>query len=69
MAPGVYDFTLAHEYDEDLTRYNLNYVKRAETVKVLAPTLVKEVPIVEKPDYVRLNKDNLQAVSHINLNR
>jgi len=34
IAPGLYDFTKAHGYDEDLVRYNLNYVKRPDNVKV-----------------------------------
>ena len=32
VAPGVYDFTKAHGYDEDLTRHNLNLVNRPNTV-------------------------------------
>ena len=32
VAPGVYDFTKAHGYDEDLTRHNLNIVNRPNTV-------------------------------------
>lgn len=65
----MYDFTKAHGYDEDLTRFNLNYVKRADSIKVLAPTLVKEIPVVEPPNYVEINKNFVQPVSKINLNR
>ena len=43
VAPNVYDFTKAHDYDEDIVRYNLNKVKRPSTAIVIAPPLVKEV--------------------------
>ena len=69
MAPGVYDFTKAHGYNEELTRHNLNYVKRPETATVIAPTLVKEVIKKEKPDFVMKNKTGLGEVNAINLNR
>ena len=29
---GVYDFTKAHNYDEELVKYNLNRVKRANDI-------------------------------------
>ena len=63
VSPGIYDFTKAYEYDEDLVRFNLNYVKRADSLKVIAPTLVKEIPPVEIPNFLKLNKNGLQAVS------
>ena len=69
MAPGYYDFTRAHGYDEDLTRHNLNYVKRPETAIVVAPTLVKEVKKKERPNFVQKNKTGLGEVSAINLKR
>ena len=69
MAPGVYDFTKAHDYDEDLVRHNLNLVKRPVTAHVIAPTLVKEIIKKEKPDFVSLNKIGLGEVSNINLKR
>ena len=69
VAPGQYDFTKAHGYDEDLTRWNLNYVKRPDTAHIIAPTLIKVVPPKEKPDFVRLNRTGLGEVSSINLKR
>ena len=69
VEPGVFDFTKAHGYNEDLTRYNLNYVKRPDTAHILAPTLIKEVIKKEKPDFVRTNKTGLGEVSSINLKR
>lgn len=69
VAPGLFDFTKAHGYDEELTRYNLNYVKRPDTAQILAPTLIKEVKKKEKPDFVRTNKTGLGEVSSINLKR
>ena len=67
VAPGVFDFTKAHGYDEELTRHNLNYVKRPNTAHILAPALVKEVVKKEKPDFVRLNRTGLGEVNAINL--
>ena len=69
VAPGLYDFTKAYGYDEELTRHNLNYVKRPDTAHILAPSLKKEVVKKEKPDFVRLNKTGLGEVSAINLKR
>ena len=69
VAPGLYDFTKAYGYDEELVRHNLNYVKRPDTAHILAPSLVKEVVKKEKPDFVRLNKTGLGEVSAINLKR
>ena len=69
VAPGVYDFTKAHGYDEELTRHNLNHVKRPDTAYVLAPTLVKEVVKKEKPNFVQKNKTGLGEVNAINLKR
>ena len=69
VAPGVYDFTKAHNYDEDLVRYNLNYVNRPNTVEVLAPSLVKEIPIIPKPNFIKQNMENLNCISDLNLNR
>jgi hypothetical protein len=63
VGPGLYDFTKAHGYDEDLVRHNLNYVVRPITAHVLAPTLVKEVINKEKPDFVKLNRTGLGQVS------
>ena len=39
---GVYDFTKAHNYDEELVKYNLNRVKRANDIEVIAPNLSQE---------------------------
>lgn len=69
IAPGVFDFTRADNYDEDITRHNLNYVKRPETATVVAPPLVKEIIKPPKPDFVKLNKNGLGEVNSINMKR
>ena len=69
VRPGIFDFTKAHDYNEDLVRYNLNKVVRPVTALIKAPTLVKEIIIKEKPDFVRQNKTGLGEVSSINLKR
>ena len=69
MAPGVFDFTKAENYDEDITRHNLNYVKRPITATVLAPPLVKEIIVPPKPNFVKKNMNGLGEVNHINMKR
>ncbi len=59
VKPGLYDFTRAHGYDEDLVRYNLNKVVRPQTAQILAPPLVKEIVKKEKPDFVKMNRTGL----------
>ena len=65
----MFDFTRADNYDEDITRHNLNYVKRPDTATVVAPTLIKEIIKPPKPDFVRLNKTGLGQVNPVNLKR
>lgn len=69
VAPNVYDFTKAHDYDEEIVRYNLNKVKRPSTAIVIAPLLVKEVFKKEDTNFVRENKAGLNDVSHLNKRR
>ena len=69
IAPGVFDFTKAHGYDEDLTRHNLNHVKRPDDAQIVAPTLIKIVPKPVKPDFVKQNKTGLGQVSAVNVKR
>ena len=69
VAPGLYDFTKAYGYDEELTRHNLNYVVRPNTAQILAPPLIKPVIKKEKPNFVKKNMSDLTEVSSINMKR
>lgn len=69
VAPGLYDFTKAYGYDEELTRHNLNYVARPNTAQILAPPLIKPVIKKEKPNFVKKNMNDLTEVSSINMKR
>lgn len=66
VAPNVYDFAKAHDYDEDIVRYNLNKVKRPNTAIVINPPLVKEVEQKVETNFVRENRAGLNDVNHLN---
>ena len=66
---GHLDFSKAHMYDEELVRYNINQVKRKNSTIVAEPTAVKEVVVVEKPNFVKVNKECGRTVQNINAKR
>ena len=47
----------------------MNAVNRAKGVRVLAPTLVKEIVVKERPNFVKLNVNQHGNISSLNAKR
>jgi hypothetical protein len=55
---GEFDFSKASDYNEDLVRSNLNYVKRSSSTVIVKPLKEKEVVFIPPTNFVY---DNLKC--------